>query len=386
MHFAGLHTITAVFDKITYTKYNSLWICVCTQHINSNRPVPEESTVIKGIKIIFKVMSAGLLAIAILSLILIPYSLYPLHIPNPNGNTDYVWQPDSLCMTMTEGVGYSKYDAQGYNNAAVIDNPDVIILGSSHMEASNVLPHECVGGRLSQMLAGHFTVYNMGISGHHFYKVCKYLPANLALYDTPPKIVVIETSTVTLTQDEVRAALNGDVDFTPSHNTGLIATLQRVPFFRLLYKQLTGGLLDLFMPPRTTADASTPAAPAGEPVADLQAYEELFSHMAALEAQYGSQIVIFYHPTAQLQPDGSVAYDGEVYRTAFAEAATRHGIDFIDLTEPFRALYTTEHKLPHGFFTGKVGAGHMNAEGHRVAAEEICQLILTMEKEGTICK
>lgn len=97
----------------------------------------------------------------------------------------------------------------------------------------------------------------MGVSGHDFFKVCQYLPANLELYDRAPKIVIIETSTVNISQSNVDEVIESSVYYTPSHNTGIIGILQRVPFFRTLYHQIKGGLLNLFMPDSAPFAAKT---------------------------------------------------------------------------------------------------------------------------------
>ena len=93
----------------------------------------------KIIKSFGKFLLAGITASAIISIILCVYSLTPVHIENPEKNTDYIWEPNSRWVTMEEGIGGGKYDANGFNNAKVIENPDIIIVGSSHVEGRNVL-------------------------------------------------------------------------------------------------------------------------------------------------------------------------------------------------------------------------------------------------------
>ena len=47
------------------------------------------------------------------------------------------------------------------------------------------------------------------------------------------------------------------------------------------------------------------------------------------------------------------------------------------MTKPFEKMYKTEHKLPHGFITGKISCGHINADGHRAVADELYKVIMT---------
>lgn len=185
----------------------------------------------KIIKGILKVVGAGIVSVVIICGLLCFYSIIPVHVDNTRGNTDYVWPANSIWVKATEGIAFGKNDANGFNNKSVVKNPDIIVLGSSHMEATNVMQDENAAHLLSEMLKGKYSLYNMGISGHNFYKVCQYLPANFELYDKVPKVAIIETSTVNISQNNVDEILASSIERTPSYSTGIIGTLQRVPFF-----------------------------------------------------------------------------------------------------------------------------------------------------------
>ena len=49
--------------------------------------------------------------------------------------------------------------------------------------AKNVMQDENAAYLLSQKFIDKYSVYNMGIAGHNFFKVCQYIPANLKLYE-----------------------------------------------------------------------------------------------------------------------------------------------------------------------------------------------------------
>lgn len=195
---------------------------------------------LKFVKSLFTVFCAGILTIILLSLILLGYGLLPVHITNTDGNTDYKWPANAPWAKMTEGISFGKFDANGYNNLSVVDNPDIILLGSSHMEGTNIFSKQNVASLLNSMFKGKYQAYNLGISGHFFIKLCKYLEANIKMYDTPPKFAIMETSTLNLTHNAVNSLFEDKVEFTQSHEHGLIALLQRIPFFRTLYFQISG--------------------------------------------------------------------------------------------------------------------------------------------------
>lgn len=232
-------------------------------------------------------------------------------------------------------------------------------------------------------------VYNMGVSGHHFFKVCQYLPANIKLYHTPPKVIVIETDSVTVTEQDKDAVLQSSVEYTPSHAKGIIGMIQKIPFCRMLYSQMESGLLDLFLAKNNNPSADiyqTNGVSDIQTIIDQNAYDELFAYLASLEAEYGTQILICYHPTGKLQEDGTIEFKRTKELEAFSKTAVERGIDFIDLTDAFEKLYYKDHKVAHGFVTGKVESGHLNASGHAAMAEALYEKIIQIEQERMLCR
>lgn len=333
----------------------------------------------KIIRWLIKAFAAGITAIAIISGLLCFYYILPVHIANSKGNTDYIWPGKSRWIKLTEGASWGTFDENGYNNPSVIQNPDIVILGSSHMEATNVTQDHSMGYLLGQKLAGQYTVYNMGIAGHFFAKVCQYLPATMELNDTVPQITIIETSSVNVSQKDVENILNKTVPYDPSYSDGWIGAAQRVPFFRMVSKQIDSGLLKLFRSPKpkSVVSASKKTVEISE-----EAYDRLFAYLADIEKGYGTQLLIFYHPFETLHKDGSIDYlsDPE-HLDIFRTYADAYGIDFLDLTDTFTQMFYTEHHTAHGFFTGKLGSGHMNAYGHAAAAEAIYNEIQLIKEE-----
>ena len=113
----------------------------------------------KFIKGLLKVIVSGIVAVAIICGLLCFYDIKPIHKENPKGNTDFVWLPNSIWVKATEGIAFGKFDANGFNNKSVISNPDIIVLGSSHMEAFNVMQNENSAYLLSQKLNGKYSLY-----------------------------------------------------------------------------------------------------------------------------------------------------------------------------------------------------------------------------------
>lgn len=339
----------------------------------------------KTLKTLLKVFLAGCTAVLILSLLLVPYSTIPIHIKNPDMNTDYVWPSNAKWMKMTEGIAWGKYDEKGYNNAKVIDNPDIIVLGSSHMEATNITNKENMTYILNEKIGDRYSVYNMGISGHHLYKVSKYLPVNMELFEKTPKAVIIETDSVNINQSDVDKLIEGKIDFTPSYDTGIVRKLQMVPFLRVVHQNIDGGLLKLFMP-ETSAEATPVPEVKKDSKVDEKPYETLLRYIGGIGEKYSSHIIICYHPTGSLNADGTLSYNCDEYSAIFQKYAEENGVTFINLQEEFKKMYLEDHVVPHGFITGKVEYGHLNRYGHKKMAEVLFDTINKLEKENVICK
>ena len=320
---------------------------------------------------------AVIVACGVLSFVLTFYSLMPVHKDNSDGNTDYIWEENSLWIKVTEGIAWGRFDANGYNNLKTVDSPDILIAGSSHMEATNVMQDESVTALLSKSLIGKYSVYNVGISGHNFYKSSQYLPDNMRRYPSC-KLIFVETSNVDLKRKDVEKAIEHTVTRTPSHDKGLIGFMQRIPFFRILYQQKEHGLLKRFMPGE---ESKKPSGKTSN-VVDFVAYDKLFAYVKSLQEENNVQVVYFYHPTEKFLKDGRVCYERGQGLQAFVTYAEKYGVGFIDLTKSFEEVYDIEHVVPHGFATGKLGTGHLNSDGHRIAAKEILKYI--QQRETTV--
>ena len=65
-----------------------------------------------------------------------------------------------------------------------------------------------------------------------------------------------------------------------------------------------------------------------------------------------------------------------------AALGERDGFDVLTLAEPLYQYAQAHHAFLHGFANSKIGFGHWNAEGHRVAGELIGERLCAMLKAG----
>ena len=333
-----------------------------------------------------KIGAAGAVAVVILSVLMLGYSFIPVHIENPVSNTDYIWPAGSVWFRVTEGIGYGKFDDNGFNNPEVIEHPDILLLGSSHMEAQYVPQSDSVSAVMNDLFAGEHEVYNLGISGHTIYKTCQYLPKNIELYRDSVKYVILETFFVSLTQEDVDNVLNHTVKYASSKHNPVMQFVNEVPGLRIMDHQRKVGFFDLFKdsgsrPSVFSIDGDEYSSEVS--ASDLPAYDRLFQYLEDIEKDTGVELIIYYPPTETFDDEGHILFEeGNAYE-AFAAAAEAHNIDFVDVADDFTKMFYEEHHVAHGFCTGKLGVGHLNSYGHRASAEALVRFIREKDKAQT---
>ncbi len=320
---------------------------------------------------IIKLGISGIISIVILSAVAFMYNYTGVHTRSVSCATDYVYSPGAYLSTMAEGMAWLHMDQNGYNNAYVSNEAeiDILLMGSSHMEAVNIGSKDNAGYILNERLPNYY-VYNIGISGHDFYRCAKNLQAALSEYK-PTSWVVIETSEVHLELDKMISVLDGNFENIPIYDEGLLYYLQKyIPGIKLIYKQISNWV--------NVSEKQTSTSLKTVPGMD-EKYKETLNHYlrkmkdSILESQ---RLLIVYQPTTQIDKNGQyVSTVNDYYSAVFKEACINQNIDFLDLSNDYESLYYESHVLAHGFINSAVGEGHMNKAGHRVFAEAVAEYI-----------
>ena len=148
------------------------------------------------IKTLCKIFISGIIALVPLTLLCCFYSNHPRYNINGPGNVFY--------FLAGEGFGWGRTNNEGYTNMFDFDDGtkiDVLITGSSHMEAYQVDMRLSTASRLNALLENE-TVYNIGVSGQYFLNCARNLNAALKKYQ-PTKYVVIETGNISFSDEEI---------------------------------------------------------------------------------------------------------------------------------------------------------------------------------------
>ena len=331
---------------------------------------------------LLKIISACIVSVIVLSILCLGYYFIPVHIENKKHNTDFTWTPNSIWIKATEGFSYGRFDANGYNNKKIIDNPDILVLGSSHTIGTQVKQEETFSSVLATKLKDKYTVYNMGMDNHTLYKNSANLKKNLELFKKTPKYVILETYTLYVLEDDVNNIIGDTYPFIQSYSDGIIGTLQKIPFFRLMYFQLTHGLSEKLLDKKVDNGLKNNLVndDFDGNIIEIEYYDKLFSYYSELENDYNTKFIIMYHPSLIMKEDGSVVGNTNSKELSyFKYYANKYNINFLDMTNDFINMYSNEYHLPHGFNTGLLGSGHLNKYGHEKIGIALYEKILEME-------
>ena len=283
---------------------------------------------------------------------------------------DLEWKPNSFYSRGTEGFAFGKINNDGYNNAFNYSNNmkiQVLIMGSSHMEAYQVQPNESTAGLLNSML-GSNTVYNIGVSNHTFLTIANHLQNAIQKYK-PTKFIIIETSSIAFKEQDLRNVLNGTFEEIPlKNNQYLLSILQKNQFLRLAYKQSR----ELINNSETNTKDIEKTNTVNNNDNSKTLLNELLFKMSNSVSISGIKLIIVYHPKTTINADGSLQLSNNSQDlTSFKEMCQKNNIYFLDMSERFLEEYNDKHILPYGFTNSSIGSGHLNKYGHKMLAEEL---------------
>ena len=313
---------------------------------------------------------AAALAFGALTLFCCLYSNIPVHYPDVDGATDYRWTADTFYSQGTEGFSYGKTNNEGYHNMFDYEQGnrvDVLVMGSSHMEAGNVAMEESAASRLNSLLKDK-TVYNIGTSGHTFLICADNLEKAVAKYQ-PTQYVVVEMNSVDFSDDELAQAVDGLTPEIASYTGGIIGLLQRNQFLRLMYHQAQS-----YMAKGT--EAESPSDTVSADMDHEKLLGDLLQKMKSEAEKCGAWVIIVYHPGVTVNSDGTMSVTGDLAAVRQLERLCEgSGVYFLDMSGRFMQEYEGDYTLPYGFANTSVGSGHLNKYGHAMIADELYKLM-----------
>lgn len=321
-----------------------------------------------------KVLLSGLLAWGILTGFCYFYYNMPVHAEDADGATDYRWEPNEFYSRGTEGFAWGRTNNEGYMNTddfSEEERTDILVMGSSHMEAVQLAQEESAASRLNALLPED-RVYNIGVSGHTFLTCTSNLEAAIKKYQ-PSRYVVIETDSIRFSDSDLMQALEGTIAEIPSHSGGIVGLLQKNPYLRLAYSQLQSFAAKA---DGNGAAAKAPALSNVQTTSDDVLLGALLKRIGLLAQNENIQLIIVYHPGVRVQADATMQVNRVPEATQqFERLCSENNIAFLDMSDRFLQEYNDGYVLPYGFINSSVGSGHLNKHGHSMIADELYKLI-----------
>ena len=325
-----------------------------------------------------KTVVAFVAAFAVLHVFGLFYYNLPGSQDTTTGATDVIRKPNYFYCSMSEGFGYGRIDKNGYTNSSDMaerDRCDVLILGSSHMAGLQV-PQDKTTARVLDGLLDDMAVYNMGMTAHYLLRCAQNLRDAITQVK-PTKYVIIETRRLIYDDEEVQQVLSNDlprVIVSARNDKPQKNIIMGTPYMRWLSVQR--GNSRYFQKMKKSPEKFLPA-----PILSYALTAEMIDRMRRIAEENHVTLIILHHARMVLNEDGSAAAEDNPDEVRdFAAACSAAGVVFVNMTDVFLQAYADEHILPHGFANTQIGTGHLNADGHRMIAEELARVIRELEQ------
>ena len=330
---------------------------------------------------------AAVISLVVLSLISAIYFNPPIATQQPDGSTNFKYIPELKWSFMLEGFGKGKTDATGYNNAYYKDlsNPDIVFAGSSHIEALQVPENANCVYLLNEMFdkddidANNFKCFNLGMSGH-FFEATSSNYEYIAEKFKGAKYIIIEMFDAKYSPDVLDQIIENKFH-EPMEKKGIVyEALQRIPFFRLMYKKIN-ETISVKNAPANVADGDNVSVD-NELV--MNAYIEkmniILAEISKTSKENGVVPIVLMHERFWENEEGNIIMEtDEAYKSAFKLCCENNGLDVIDVSSDMVNEYKKYSRLPYGFSNSAPGEGHLNQTGHRIVAESVYKYINEME-------
>lgn len=332
----------------------------------------------KSLKTLSKIAVAGAIALVILTLFYLLYHNIPMYSANEPGSPLRKWEPNVFYSRGSEGFAWGRGNNDGYNNLFDYDDGmkiDILVMGSSHMNAYNVATSQSTASRLNALLENE-TVYNIGVSGDDFAICAGYFRAALKKYQ-PEKYVIIETDLVSFSDEAISLAISEkDTAKAPGHTDAITTFFKKSPYIREMYQNAKDYITNLRSKSIEDAQDIDVLAELNSEDNNESLLNSLLGKMSALAEEYGVKPIIMYHPYMVIASDGMIDIDADQNEiNRFKRLCDTNGILFLDMSDRFKAEYERMYVLPHGFSNTRVGSGHLNQHGHAMIADELYGLI-----------
>ena len=114
---------------------------------------------------------------------------------------------------------------------------------------------------------------------------------------------------------------------------------------------------------------------------DKEQLDVFLENISGIAKEHGVTLVILFHPTIDIQEDGSLFLNFDRDQLSIWKAKCREkDIIWADTVDKFKNAYEKHYELPYGFLNAGIGKGHLNTAGHRMMAEALFEALMEVEE------
>lgn len=337
-------------------------------------------------KICLKAISAALCSFFLVNSLCMFYYSAPGDLYRNNGTTRSIRKPQSYYVNAAEGFGIIRFDKNGYNNMdCELEKPYVLVMGSSHMEATYVNQQQNTSTILNDLLGGtgkDLRTYNIAHANNPLPDIIKGFQAGIGefpdscavimeIYDTTFSISDLQNSLqqTIYSADSGGAYLSQHLTADQKLRSSVIGWLPYAKY--VLKRQLASTNLELGNPFGLM-----------NTISETQLSFEENDYVTAIDAafsmirkEYTNPIIILYHPKVDFCKDKMMIVRDEGTYDLFKRACEDNEMIFVDTGDAFMEAFEKDFTVPYGFNNTTMGDGHLNADGHRIVAQELYQVL-----------
>lgn len=314
----------------------------------------------------------------------------------PRAYTPYGWveSPGSRIVHSVEGYSRSRLNSYGFDD----DEPDTtapvtaLLLGDSYGQSRQV-SREKGFPRLAETLVQGLEVVNASRSGFSPLDYGAYAPPLAAMFH--PDVILLTVTDGDVDNllasgladrdaaEAIRAHRERDSRLAAERSGPLLwaerlvrsSALATFAFHRATL--LAGRESERLHEKLASAEAEAAPAREGEGT-DAPVPEELDRLLDGIYREIravGPSVAVLYIPNMVYDADGCT--NKWPHRRAFYRRfALRNGAPFVDLSDRIQEEYLRTGQPLHGFENSRIGSGHINARGHRIAGRAAAELVV----------
>lgn len=325
---------------------------------------------------ILKIVSAGILAVLVCSLVCMGYQHGRILIDSPTGASDVVSVPNSLRTNMSEGFAWFRMDANGYNNVKAYHDVDVLVMGGSHVQGVQISQKENMTYKMEEYLSD-MIVYNVGESAHYVDTCMNNL--DNACIAFAPRYVIIDINSMSFSISNMQAVLDDTYQ--------KMQAIDNHSWYRMVedYVPMVMPFIDALRHWRQQG-----AKIAGSSVDETEEkdyqniLDEFLLYAQSVVSEHDCTLIFLYHPNSYaVTSDGVLQYEDDSEALSILQTACdKHGIVLVNTKEENIRMYEEQRVLPNGFVNTSLGKGHLNRYGHEAAAKVLADTIMELERNA----